>query len=267
MRGQRPMTAASLSLVEPDMEISPIRLSPRSSMPESVHNARRPLEAKSLLLFGFLSQLLSQFPDFWRQECFPKGKFLGHLLCRRSFHFNQFQSLLTPLDLGQGSLAPFRLNPNFAATMSPSDSLSLSAHRLWLPGVRSPAPRPGLRQGLPSSRWLFRCALSPTTPGSWKGALGRIFPSHAGFTISDRLATPMVLFNEAEPSSRMLRLAPSLCPASARRVAPSTLWAQLHDSRPVIMINSLHLTTASRLAWRFPEKQKTNRGRGDASIK
>ena len=36
------MTAASLSLVEPDMEISPIRLSPGSSLPESIHNATRP---------------------------------------------------------------------------------------------------------------------------------------------------------------------------------------------------------------------------------
>jgi hypothetical protein len=33
------MTAASLSLVEPDIEISPIRLSPGSSVPESIHNA------------------------------------------------------------------------------------------------------------------------------------------------------------------------------------------------------------------------------------
>ena len=33
------MTAAPLSLVEPDMEISPIRLSPGSSLPESIHNA------------------------------------------------------------------------------------------------------------------------------------------------------------------------------------------------------------------------------------
>jgi hypothetical protein len=34
------MTAAALSLVEPDMEISPIRLSPGSvSSPESIHNA------------------------------------------------------------------------------------------------------------------------------------------------------------------------------------------------------------------------------------
>jgi len=36
------MTVAPLSLVEPDMEISPIRLSPESSLPESIHNALRP---------------------------------------------------------------------------------------------------------------------------------------------------------------------------------------------------------------------------------
>lgn len=42
MRGQGPMTATLLSLVEPDMEISPIRLSPETSLPESIHNAISP---------------------------------------------------------------------------------------------------------------------------------------------------------------------------------------------------------------------------------
>ena len=40
------MTAAPLSLVEPDMQISHIRLSPRSSLPENIHNAWRPRFSK-----------------------------------------------------------------------------------------------------------------------------------------------------------------------------------------------------------------------------
>jgi hypothetical protein len=47
-RGERhkAMTAASISLVEPDMRISLIRLSPRSTLPESIHNAFKPRCAK-----------------------------------------------------------------------------------------------------------------------------------------------------------------------------------------------------------------------------
>ena len=121
-----------------------------------------------------------------------KGKLLPRLFCRRNVvHSNQLRVPLTRLDSGQGSLAPQRLDHWIGATMSPSDSLFLTSRRLWLPVVRSPAPGLGIRQGLPSSWWLFRRALSPITPGSLKGALGRLFPFKAGFTLSDRLATPM----------------------------------------------------------------------------
>lgn len=40
------MTAAPLSLVEPDMEISPIRLSPESSLPERIHKRTSPNRSK-----------------------------------------------------------------------------------------------------------------------------------------------------------------------------------------------------------------------------
>jgi hypothetical protein len=43
--------------------------------------------------------------------------------------------------------------------------------------------------GLPSSGWFFLRALSPFTPKSPLGALGRGFQSGAGFTIFGRLAT------------------------------------------------------------------------------
>jgi hypothetical protein len=78
-------------------------------------------------------------------------RLLHRLFCRGSFHFNQLQFLLTRLDSGQGSLAPSRLDRDLAATMSPSDSLILSARRLWLPDVRSLVTGPRFRQGRPSS--------------------------------------------------------------------------------------------------------------------
>lgn len=43
MKGARPMTDSPLSLVEPDMQISRIRLSPESSLPEGAHNATSPM--------------------------------------------------------------------------------------------------------------------------------------------------------------------------------------------------------------------------------
>ena len=38
----RPMTGTPLSLVEPDMEISPIRLSPETSLPGGIHSETKP---------------------------------------------------------------------------------------------------------------------------------------------------------------------------------------------------------------------------------
>jgi hypothetical protein len=46
MKGPKANDRRSLSLVKPDMEISPTRLSPESSLPESIHNALKPKCAK-----------------------------------------------------------------------------------------------------------------------------------------------------------------------------------------------------------------------------
>ncbi len=46
MRGQEPMTGILLSLVEPDVRISRIRLSPESSLPVSIHKGLRPTACK-----------------------------------------------------------------------------------------------------------------------------------------------------------------------------------------------------------------------------
>jgi hypothetical protein len=144
------MTAASLSLVEPDMEISPIRLSPGSSLPESIHNAC----------------CLAFCPSF----CLSSRT----LFCRRSFHFNQLRSLLTRHDPGQGSLAPARLNRDFPATIEPirhrgSAPPTVMASRQGLSATDS-------QPGLPSSWRFFLRARSPLTPGSPVGANGRCFP-------------------------------------------------------------------------------------------
>jgi hypothetical protein len=40
------MTDILLSLVKPDMQISRIRLSPESSIPEGIHNVVRPMRIK-----------------------------------------------------------------------------------------------------------------------------------------------------------------------------------------------------------------------------
>ena len=44
------------------------------------------VEAKSLLLFGFLTELLSQLPEGRRQKSFPKGYLFFHLFCPRILH-------------------------------------------------------------------------------------------------------------------------------------------------------------------------------------
>ncbi len=44
------------------------------------------VEAKSLLLFGFLTELLSQRPEFGRQKYLPKGQPFFRLFCRGIIH-------------------------------------------------------------------------------------------------------------------------------------------------------------------------------------
>src|SRR5207253_4591148 len=60
-----------------------------SSTSRPTHQRVETVEAKPLLLFGFLSQLLSQGLEARRQGGFPKAKLLCRLFCRRSFHLNQ----------------------------------------------------------------------------------------------------------------------------------------------------------------------------------
>jgi len=157
------------------------------------------VEAKSLLLFGFPSQLLSQFPNARRKNRFPKGNLFNHFFCRRSLHFNQLRLLLTRHDPGQGSFAPPRLNRGFTATMNPSDTAIRPRRRLWLPIRVCPLRTPNRVSQVPAGSFCARCLLSPR--GVWTVPTVVASHSSAGFTLFGRLATPNMC-NEAEPSSR-----------------------------------------------------------------
>src|SRR6266498_3828742 len=197
----------------------------------SVHQPVETIEAKSLLLFGFLSQLLSQFLEARRQDCFPKGKLLVHLFCRRSFHFNQLQLLLTRLDPGQGSLAPSRLNRNFPATMSPSDTAIRPRRRLWLPVRGFPRWIPNRVSQVPGGSFRARCLLSPRGVRSVPTVVAS--RTDAGFTSFGRLATPNMC-NEAEPSSRDATARAFASPSLSEKGRPRSLRVRLHDFRPII---------------------------------
>jgi|GEM_PF-4897474 len=66
-----------LALVEPDTDMSPIRLSPQSPQPQSTHNA-------TWLWFAPVAWLRPQFPKARQQKRFLKGKLLNHWFCRRN---------------------------------------------------------------------------------------------------------------------------------------------------------------------------------------
>jgi hypothetical protein len=245
----RERSAASRELVEVPVPSPP----PPPDTGASAHHGKSIASAsmpmafipKSLLLFGFLSQLLSQLLEAGRQEGFPQGK-VHRLFCRGSFHFNQLQSPLTRLVLGQGSLAPSRLDRNFTATMSPSDSLPPTACRLWLPDMRfsSLAGRDSGRVSqVPAGSFCARCLLSPR----------RVWPVRTVVASRPVLASPhpggwplSVLCNEAESSSRNTTARAFAAPGLDEQDRSHSPRVWLHDFRPIIMINSLQLTRTSQ---------------------
>src|SRR6266516_223788 len=214
------------------------------------HQSVETVEAKPLLLFGFLSQLLSQFPDFGRQDRFSKGKLLFRLFCRGSFHFNQFQVLLTRHDLGQGSLAPSRVNRDFTATMSPSDTAIRPHQRLWLPVRGCLREAPNRVSQVPGCSFGARCLLPPRGVRlvHWVVASQAMLasPSLAGWPLPSKR-------NEAEPSSRDATARAFASPSLGEQSCPHSLWVWLRDFRPIITINTFQLTRTAKLAWRFPK--------------
>src|ERR1035438_271405 len=207
------------------------------------HQPVETVEAKPLLSFSFLSQLLSQRLEAGRQGRFPEGKLVHRLVCRRSFHSNQLQSPLTRHDPGQGSLAPSRLNRNFPATMSPSDTAIRPRQRLWLPVRGCPRKTPNRVSQVPAGSFRARCLLSPRGVRSVPVVVASrpmlASPNPAGWPLP-------FMCNEAEPSSRDATARAFAFPSLSQQGRPHSLRVRLHDFRPITMINAFQLTRTSQ---------------------
>ena len=222
------------------------------------HQPVETVEAKPLLLFGFLSQLLSQFPDARRQNRFPKGNLFDRLFCRRSFHFNQLRLPLTQHDLGQGSLAPSRLDRDFAATMSPSDTAIRPRCRLWLPVRGCPSRTPNQVSQVPVGSFRARCLLSPRGVRSVRVVVASrpmlASPHSAGWPLPFKC-------NEAEPSSRDATARAFASPSFCEQRRRHSLWVWLHDFRPIIMINAFQLTRTNQACLALSEFHRVEQRR------
>ncbi len=210
--------------------VAPYRGPRRFQHVPPIHQPVETVEAKPLLLFGFLSQLLSQRLKAGRQNRFPKGNLIHRLLCRRGFHLNQLHTPLTRHDPGQGSLAPSRLNRDFPATINPSDTPFRPAQRLWLPAGGCPrlsARTPDGVSQVPDGSFRARCLLSPRgvrsvpTVNSSRPMLASPFP--AGWPLP-------ITCNEAEPSSRDATARAFAFPGLGTADCSPTLRGRLHDS-------------------------------------
>ena len=204
-----------------------------------IHQCVETVEAKPLLLFGFPAQLLSQLTEARRQNRFRKGQLLRRLFCRRSLHFNQLPLPLTRLDSGQGSLAPSRLDRDFTATMSPSDTASRPRQRLWLPVVGCPRRTPSRVSQVPAGSFGTRCLLSPRGIRSVPSVVSS--RTDVGFAPIRRVGHSHVC-NEAEPSSRTATARTFAPLGFSEQGRPRRLRDRLHDFRPIIMTNSFQLT-------------------------
>jgi len=179
----------------------------------------------------------------------PGRKAYPRLFCRRSLHFNQLRLPLTRLVSGQGSLAPSRLDRNFTATMSPSDTAVRSRQRLWLPALSCPRRTPNRVSQVPAGSFSTRCLLPPRGVRSVHLVVSS--RTDAGFTSLGRLASP-IKRNEAEPSSRTATARAFAALSLSEQGRPLSLRVWLHDSRPIITANSFQLTRTNSLSWRFP---------------
>ena len=152
-----PYTATHSPLLEPDVQISRIRLS-RGLSPQAFARSCR-------LLLGLLAQLLSQEREFLRQlpPAAPLRQPLAPLPVFRSGSFT-VQAALPLSDSAcprQGPFAP-RALPRFSATMGLSDS----------------RPAPPLQLCFPAGRWA--CPTLPGLPGSSTNLSARAVPNHPG---------------------------------------------------------------------------------------
>ena len=158
------------------------------------------------------------------------------------------QDSLSPLRSCQGPFAPSRLDRDFNATTSLSDSHAANAplmdslcilsrlKRSWQHGSPS----------LPNPTFLARCPLCPrrVPPLLVNIASRRI----SGFGTSDRLAT-LTWCNEAVSGSLALRLAGSIHGAPTPGLLPPSS-ASLHAGYSVGMMNTFQFTGLGWRCWR-----------------
>ena len=245
------------------MQISRIRLSPASPFPESFHKRTRPKvetgEARPLLLFGFLAQLLSPHLKARRGQRFPKGKLRSRVLCRRlAFQSNQLPMLLTPRDAGQGSFAPRRLDRRLSATMNPSDAANRPHRRLWLPAEGCPWWTPIRASQVPDGSVRARCLLSPR--GVRRVHLIAASPPMQASSHPADWPLP-ISCNEAEPSSRVATARALAFPSVNGRDRSLPLWGRLHDFRSFIMVNTLQFTRTTKLRLALSKEHRVERRR------
>ncbi len=114
--------------------------------------------------------------------------------------------------------------------------------RLWLPVRGCPRKTPNRASQVPAGSFRARCLLSPQGVRSVPMVVAS--RSGNGFTSSARLASPSMC-NAAAPSSRDATARAFASPSLSERGRPHSLWVRLHDSRPIIMVNSFQLTGTS----------------------
>jgi len=140
-------------------------------------------------------------------------------------------------------LAPSRLDRDFTATMSPSDTAIRPRQRLWLPVRGCPLRTPNRVSQVPAGSFRARCLLSPRGVRSVRvvvaSRLMLASPNPVGWPLPCKC-------NEAEPSSRDATARAFASPSLGAQGRPHTLWVRLHDSRPIAMINSFQLTRTSQ---------------------
>ena len=176
---------AAPPLVEPDVQISRIRLSWRLSPGAFTGKG---------FLFGLVAQLLSQLKEFGRQRCLVPGLRLGsHPLrfFRPGVFFWITQSVLSSSDSALSPLRPLgsTVVTRFSATMGRSDSRACFRSVIDCLAESTPSTLPPVT-GLPGSwidPWRSRCPLRPREVPDLLLFIG--FGQDVGFAIYDKLAT------------------------------------------------------------------------------
>ena len=151
-------------------------------------------------------------------------------------------------------MAPSRLDREFPATMSPSDTAIRPRCGLWLPRRSCLLKTPNRVSQVPGGSFCARCLLPPRRVRSVllvetsRAMLAS--PYSAGWPLS-------ISRNEAEPSSRDATARAFALPSFSAADRSPTLWAQLHDFRPFITVNAFQLTrTIQALLGAFQKTRK-----------